>query len=104
MESFFDPAGRDRVLARIEALRPDSKREWGKMDVAQALAHCALAMETATGDATLSSNAFIRLVGRFFRKSMLSPKPYGRNGSTHPQLVIKDARDFGKERARLVAV
>jgi hypothetical protein len=104
MESLFDPAGRDRVLARIDTLRPDSKRGWGKMDVAQTMAHCALAMETATGDAKLSRPFVARLVGWMFRKSMLGPKPYGKNGPTHPQLVVKEPKDFGREKARLLAV
>jgi hypothetical protein len=104
MDSLFDPAGRDRALARIGALRPDSKRGWGKMDPAQAMAHCALAMETATGDAKLSSNGFVRFIGKFMRKSMLSPKPYKQNSGTHPDLVMKERKDFEREKARLLAV
>jgi hypothetical protein len=103
VETLFDPACRDRVLARIERLRPDSKPGWGKMDAAQAMAHCALAMETATGDATLSRPLPVRLFGRLFKRSMLSPKPYARNAATHPQLVVKTPKDFDREKARLVA-
>ena len=103
MESLFDPACRDRVLARIDGLRRDSKPGWGRMDAAQALAHCALAMETATGDATLSRPLPVRLVGWLFRGSMLSPKPYARNSRTHPQLVVRSPKDFDVEKARLVA-
>jgi hypothetical protein len=104
MESLFEPAGRDGALARIGALRPDSKRAWGTMDAAQAMAHCALAMETATGDATLSRPFAARLLGWMFRGPMLGPKPYGRNGRTHPQLVVKEPKEFAREQARLLAV
>jgi len=31
-------------------LRPDSERQWGKMNPAQALAHCSAAMEMAMGE------------------------------------------------------
>jgi hypothetical protein len=103
MESLFDPAGRDRLLARIGSLGPDSKREWGTMDAAQALSHCAHALETATGDATLSRPLPARLLGWMFRKSMLGPKPYSKNGPTHPQLVVKEPREFEREKARLLA-
>ena len=102
-DSLFDDAVRDRVLARLEALRPDTPRQWGKMDAAQALSHCALALETATGDATLSRPLFAKLLGGLFRTSMLSDKPYGKDGPTHPQLVVKEPREFAKEKARLVA-
>jgi hypothetical protein len=103
METLFDLACRDRILARVERLRPDSKREWGKMDAAQALAHCALAMEAATGDSTLSRPLMARLIGPFFKGWLLGPKPFSKNSPTHPQLVTTSPKDFDRERARLVA-
>lgn len=35
----------DDVIARINKLTPDSERQWGKMDVAQMLAHCCVSYE-----------------------------------------------------------
>jgi hypothetical protein len=103
METLFDPACRDRILGRIESLRPDSPRGWGKMDPAQTMAHCALAMEAATGDATLSRPLAARLIGRFFKGWLLGPKPFSKNSPTHPQLVTLTPKDFAHEKARLVA-
>ena len=74
MESLFDPGAQDRFLARIEALRADAGREWGRMDAAQMLCHCALGLEAATGDATLSRPLMARLLGRFFKKWILGYK------------------------------
>jgi hypothetical protein len=103
MDTLFDSADRDRILSRIESLRPDSKREWGTMDAAQAMAHCALAMETSTGDATLPRTLLARLLGPLFRKWLLGPKPFSKDSPTHPLLRTTSPREFGREKARLVA-
>ena len=105
MDTLFDAAARDRLVARIESLRPDAPRAWGKMNVAQAMSHCALALEAATGDATLRSPFVARLIGPFFKSWILGPKPFSKDSPTHPQLVLKDATcDFDRERARLLGI
>ena len=48
MKNLFEAARAAEVKQRIANLRPDSERQWGKMNPAQALAHCYLAMEMAT--------------------------------------------------------
>lgn len=103
MDSLFDPGCRDRILARIEGLKPDAPRAWGTMDPAQALSHCALAMEAATGDAKLHRPFFARLIGPFFKGWMVGPKPFSRNSPTHPMLVTRSPKEFGPEKARLLA-
>jgi Protein of unknown function (DUF1569) len=104
MDTLFDPAARDRILARVESLRPDAPRAWGKMGPAQMLAHCALGMEAATGDAVLHSPFMAKLIGPLFKSWMLGPKPFSKDSPTHPMLVMdKAACDFAREKARLVA-
>ena len=103
METLFDVACRDRFLARIDRLRPDSASGWGKMDAAQTMAHCALAVEAATGDTKLSRPLFARLIGPFFKGWVIGPKPFSKNSPTHPQLVMKSPKAFERVRARLVA-
>lgn len=104
MDTLFDPAARDRILARIDALRPDAPRAWGKMDAAQTLSHCAHGIEAATGDAVLHSNFMAKMIGPFFKGLLVGPKPFSRNSPTHPLLVRKTACDFATEKTRLVAV
>lgn len=104
MDTLFDPAVRDRILRRIDSLRADSPRSWGKMDCAQTLAHCANAMEASTGDRVLRRNFAVKLIGPFFRGWLLGPKPFSRNSPTHPELVFREARDFQREKPRLVAL
>jgi hypothetical protein len=103
METLHDAACRDRILDRLGRLRPDSGRLWGRMDAAQALAHCALAMETSTGDATLPRPFLARVIGPMFKGWLLGPKPFSKDSPTHPLLVMKTPKEFEREMARLVA-
>src|SRR5580692_4607087 len=49
MKSLFEPAVVGEIRNRMAHLRPDSERQWGKMNVAQMLAHCSAAIEMAEG-------------------------------------------------------
>jgi hypothetical protein len=40
MKSLFEAARVEEIKKRMAQLRPDSERQWGKMNPAQALAHC----------------------------------------------------------------
>jgi Protein of unknown function (DUF1569) len=102
MKSLFEGATVEEVKGRLAQLKPDSEREWGKMNPAQALAHCSAAIEMAMG-AKKPPRIFIgRLLGRFAKKSMIAKeKPMPRNVRTDKSLVVSDERDFGVERQRL---
>jgi Protein of unknown function (DUF1569) len=102
MKNLFEAATVEEVKGRLAQLRPDSERVWGKMNPAQALAHCSAAMEMAMG-AKKPPRIFIgRLLGRFAKKSMIAKeKPMPRNVGTDKSLVVSDERDFGVERQRL---
>jgi hypothetical protein len=39
MKNLFEPAAANEMTGRMAHLRPDSERQWGKMSVAQMLAH-----------------------------------------------------------------
>jgi hypothetical protein len=43
MRNLFEPEAVQEVMNRIEQLKPASQRQWGKMDVAQMMAHCSAA-------------------------------------------------------------
>jgi hypothetical protein len=104
MKSIFDPEARQQILGRLDALRPDSARQWGKMEPAQMLGHCANAMEVATGDRPMKQSLLGKLVMPFFRKTILGEKPFTRNSPTDPTFVIRDVRDFAAEKQRLLTL
>ena len=102
MKHLYEPAVVDELRERIARLRPDSERLWGSMNAAQALAHCALAMENALGDTKPPRHPLGRLIGGRVKRSMIvKGKPMARNAPTHPSVLVRDARDFDVERERL---
>ena len=103
MKHLYEPAVVDEVRERIARLRPDSAPRWGRMDAAQMLAHCALAMEYALGDTVLPRHPLGRLLGGRAKRSLLvKGTPMGRSAPTHPSVIVRDARDLDAERRRLL--
>jgi uncharacterized protein DUF1569 len=104
MSTLFDDAERARILARLHSLRADSPRGWGKMTLAQALCHCAIALEVVTGERPMRQKFIGKVLGPFFRGRMLGPEPFSRNSPTGPELIVSGPRDFARERERVVAL
>ena len=102
MNNLFEAARVKEVKERMELLRPDSERLWGKMKPAQALAHCARGMELAVGDRMPSRMFLGRIIGRIVKPMALgNDEPMRRNSPTMKNLVVQDERDLGTERERL---
>jgi hypothetical protein len=101
MKSLFQRETLDEVMARIEQLRPTSQREWGKMDVAQMMAHCSATFDVASGRVVLPRMLIGRILGPFVRPHFSNDKPFSKNGPTHKTFVISDQRDFAREREQL---
>ncbi len=101
MGSLFDPAARHAILDRVAALSPQSSRQWGKMDVAQMMAHCVVPLSIAAGDGPTRQRWIGRLLTPLIRSSVLGEKPFSRNGPTDPGFKVTDPRDFATEKERL---
>lgn len=103
MKSLFEQDGAQEVMARIDSLQPASTRQWGKMDVAQMMAHCSATLDMASGRLN-PPRAFVgRVLGPIFKSLFTNDKPFSKNGPTGKELVVADARDFARERERLKA-
>ena len=50
MRNIFEPNATREIKERLSQLRPDGERQWGKMNPAQAVAHCCMGMQQALGD------------------------------------------------------
>jgi hypothetical protein len=103
MPNVFEAPDGDAIRTRIEALRREAERQWGKMTAAQMLAHCSIAVEAANGERPMKQMFVGKLLAPFVRSSFVGPKPYSRNGPTGPMLRVTDARDFATEKERLLA-
>jgi hypothetical protein len=102
MKNLFDPARATELRERIERLRPDSPRVWGKMTAPQAMAHCAVALEWAVGDTVAPRMMIGRVIGGVVKRlAVRDDDPMKRNAPTAPDLRIVDERELATEQARL---
>ncbi len=101
MRSLFDPPDRQSVLVRLGQLQSGAPRQWGKMNAAQMLAHCSVAMEMATGETPRKQKLIGKLLGPFVRSSLLGEKPFGKNSPTDPAFIVTEEKDFEAEKQRL---
>jgi len=103
MKNLFEAESVETVKARIAQLRPDSRRQWGTMKVAQAVAHCSAGLEWAVGDKTPPRMLLGRIIGRLVKPLALgNDAPLRRNSPTAKDLVVQDERDLETERERLL--
>jgi len=102
MKTLFDQTDRESIRQRLGALQVGSPRQWGKMNAAQMVTHCARALETGTGDRPMKQAFLGKIITPFIRSSILGAKPFGRNAPTDPTFVVADEREFTIERQRLL--
>lgn len=101
--SIFDAADRARISSRLTALRPQAERLWGKMDPAQMLTHCAVAIELPMANPERKQLLIGKLFAPFVRRKYLGDAPFPKNSPTDPDFVVAEPRDFATEMARLQA-
>ena len=105
MKNLYEAATTEEVKKRIAQLRPDSTRQWGKMNPGQAMAHCAVAMEWAVGDSFPPRMFIGRIFGPLIKSKLITnDEPMRRNAPTTKSLVMKDDHDLAKEQERLRAL
>jgi hypothetical protein len=50
MKNLFNEFDKLELIERINKLTPDTKPEWGKMNVSQMLEHCTVSVKLALGE------------------------------------------------------
>lgn len=104
MNSLFNPADRDALARRLAELEPGAQRQWGKMDPAQMMKHCSLALGDPLGDRQVKQLLLGKLVTPFIRGQVFGDKPFRRNAPTDPIYVVSSPQDFEAERTRLATL
>jgi len=104
MKSLFDPIVSSEILERIERISPQAPRQWGKMDVAQMLAHCGNGLEMGMGIIHPKRVLIGRIIGSLFRKKYSEDQPFSHNNPTSDELRVTDQRNFQAEKRRLISL
>ncbi len=103
IKNLFDPAVKQEIINRINSLTPQTERKWGKMDVAQMLAHLQVPMGVALGTHTVKGNWLMRLILPLFKKALYDEKPWKQGLPTDKTFVMTGTpKDFEKEKATLL--
>lgn len=104
-QNIFDKAVTDEIINRIEKLTPASQPQWGKMSVDQMLAHCNVVYKyTFEPEQFKKPNAFKKFFLKTFIKNIVTgEKPYSKNGPTAPDFLIRENKNFDKEKQSLIA-
>jgi hypothetical protein len=102
MPLLHDPATCATIRARVDALRPDAVRQWGKMTVDQMLRHLNIALGATLGQgshrplkAPMPAPLF-----RFFAVNV----PWPKGAPTHPDFCVGERCDFNAEKARCLTL
>ena len=103
MRTLHDSSCRTSIAARLQTLRPDAQRQWGKMRVDQMLWHVNESLEQSLGRLkTTRSPRTPPIPSAMLRFVVLNlPWPKGR-APTAPELVARDTYDFQAERSRAI--
>jgi len=103
MKNIFDRGVSDEVITRINNLTPDSTPAWGKMNVAQMLAHCNVTYEMDLEDIHPKPGFVMKMFLKLLvKKNVVGEKPYPKNSRTAPQFLKTDECEFDKEKSRLI--
>ena len=100
MENLFTPVSNQQMVDRITALPPDTKALWGKMTVAQMLAHCQEPLYVALGEKHLKGGIMAFLFGKIAKRQLVKDTPFKRNLPTAPGFIVKTEKNFSEELSR----
>lgn len=103
IKNLFEPSVKQEIIDRINKLTPEAQRKWGKMDVAQMLAHCGLPLQVVMGEKTLQVSGIKKMIFPLFKKILYSDTPYKQGLPTDKLYVMTGtSKDFEVEKQKLI--
>ena len=102
MHNLFEPTIAANIISRIEKLQPTSQAQWGKMNVAQMLAHCNGPLQDYFEERKNKRELMGLLFGKVVFKQLISNKPWRKGLPTAKEFKIRDTRNFEDEKNRLL--
>jgi hypothetical protein len=104
MKNIFDRSVSEEVIERINKLTPETQPLWGKMNVAQVMAHCCVTYEFIYTDIHPKPGKLKRfLLKAVVKQGVVGEKPYKKNLRTAPEFIKVDEHVFEEERNRLIS-
>ena len=102
-KNYFSTTETEKIINRINQLTATTAAKWGKMSVAQMLAHCSVSYEMVYTNKHKAPPAFVKFMLKLFvKKTVVGDAPYKKDSKTAPAFLITDAREFETEKTRLI--
>jgi len=97
-----DPAVYASIRRRVESLRVDSQRQWGKMSIDQMLWHVNVSMREAVGEYTPQLKPLP--VPKAVMRWAVINIPWGRGATTRPDMYAVSTYDFNAQQAECLSL
>jgi hypothetical protein len=103
VKNLFDADVKQDIISRISHLTHQSKAVWGKMNVAQMLAHVQVPMGVALGTHTVKGNWLMKLILPLFKKTLYDEKPWKQGLPTDKTFIMTGLdKNFENEKNQLL--
>ena len=102
MPSIFNKEDCRLLINRINAITPDTKPLWGKMNATQVMGHCKVTFDSATGKTFINRGIISFIFGGIAKKQIFSDKPFKKNLPTAKEFIISVGKDFEEEKVKLI--
>src|SRR5215213_1800083 len=104
MHTLFEPTTANEIINRLQSLQPTTQAKWGKMNVAQMMAHCQAPIEVYFSEKKMKRGFMGLLFGKVAKKKLFSEKPWPKSLPTAKEFLIADQKEFQKEKDKLVSL
>jgi hypothetical protein len=101
MKTLYQDSAYQEIMDRLNKLTPAAQRQWGKMNVAQMLAHCTQPFEVVLDRLHIPRLFIGRILGPLVKKAYVGEQPFKKDNPTAKEFLIHDERDFATEKATL---
>jgi len=99
MQSLLNDEAYNQIKERLNAIKPETSRVWGKMETPQMFKHCQLPLITGINKEPVKPK--VGLMARIFKKSMYSDRLWKKNMLTPKRFRMVDHYDFNNEKQKL---
>ena len=93
MNSIYDKASNEAIIARINQLTSETEGLWGKMNVDQMFKHCSAAIDVAFGEKEVKVSLMMKILGRVAKNKVLNNE-FWHNSPTAKEFVFIETYDF----------
>jgi Protein of unknown function (DUF1569) len=102
VNNLFEKHAYNEIIGRIHQLTTNSQRLWGKMDVAQMLAHTKVAFKVPLSKTPMPRMLLGKLIGWAIKAKLYNEEPWKKNLPTAPEFKITNQRDFEVEKNEII--